>query len=388
MNSVKGNFSRYHDKTNYDNESNLSKSNNFLEIPTEQISFFNYSNDCCTCFVDIVDSTKNTNKIINSDSIRDYYSLFLNTMSSIIKNHNGKVIKNSGDSLLYYFPRTVDSNDELAFQDVIECGLEMITINDRLNLDLKKYNLPPIRYRISANYGRVEIAISPSSNSADLFGSSVNICSKINHLALSNELIIHSDLHKIIKNKSFYKDYFFRKIWRSYQEEEVDNTNHVVYSVNYTVEDKDKQKVVKDKIKRKIIENQLEKQNLTNTSFNILIVDDDEDILFTFNSIIREEGYNVQCFSNPIKALDHLLNQDLYFYHLILMDIRMPELNGIKLYSKIKAINPDIKVLIISALNAIDEVLSIFPEIKYSEIIRKPVEPDILVSKIGTILRY
>ncbi len=65
----------------------------------------------------------------------------------------------------------------------------------------------------------------------------------------------------------------------------------------------------------------------------------------------------------------------------------MPGINGIKLYSKIKAINPDIKVIFISALDAGDELLSIFPEIKSNEIIRKPVEPKNFLLKVKTILR-
>jgi DNA-binding response OmpR family regulator len=65
----------------------------------------------------------------------------------------------------------------------------------------------------------------------------------------------------------------------------------------------------------------------------------------------------------------------------------MPELNGIKLYSQLKILNPDVRVIFLSALNALEEVLSIFPEIKYSEIIRKPIEPEKLLSNIRSILR-
>ncbi len=104
-------------------------------------------------------------------------------MASIIKDHNGKVIKNAGDCLIYYFPKTVDSDvNESAFQDVLDCGLAMIDANSTLNEELSKNGLPPINYRISANYGKVELATSSNSNSVDLFGPTVNICSKINHL--------------------------------------------------------------------------------------------------------------------------------------------------------------------------------------------------------------
>ena len=57
------------------------------------------------------------------------------------------------------------------------------------------------------------------------------------------------------------------------------------------------------------------------------------------------------------------------------MDVRMPCINGIQLYSKIKIMNPDIKVLFLSALDGSEELLSIFPEVKPSEIIRKPIDP-------------
>jgi DNA-binding NarL/FixJ family response regulator len=57
-------------------------------------------------------------------------------------------------------------------------------------------------------------------------------------------------------------------------------------------------------------------------------------------------------------------------YDLAIIDIRMPELNGIQLYQMLKIINKNIKVLFISALDAADEILSMFPEIGSGSIIR------------------
>ncbi len=65
-----------------------------------------------------------------------------------------------------------------------------------------------------------------------------------------------------------------------------------------------------------------------NSSYNILLIDDDEDVLFTFESIIRNEGYNVTSYSDSNKALAHLSSLDPYYYDLIVTDIRMPVLNG------------------------------------------------------------
>src|ERR1044072_2112209 len=79
---------------------------NSIHSNSNQITFINQSHDYCVCFVDMVDSTKNTKGMICPDKIQGYYSVFLNTMSRIIRNHRGRVIKNSGDGLLYYFPMT------------------------------------------------------------------------------------------------------------------------------------------------------------------------------------------------------------------------------------------------------------------------------------------
>ncbi len=65
----------------------------------------------------------------------------------------------------------------------------------------------------------------------------------------------------------------------------------------------------------------------------------------------------------------------------------MPGINGIKLYSKFRIMNPNVKILFISALDAVSELLSLFPEINDSDILRKPVESQQLLDKINIALR-
>ena len=336
----------------------------------EQITSIDYSHSYCICFVDIVSSTKNICEMTESNKIQEYYSVFLNTMGSIIKSYNGSAVKNAGDGLLYYFPRTFDLKNEFAFRNALDCGLDMIEENEKLNQYYKNRGLSSINYRVSANYGRVELAMSLNSNSVDIFGSPVNMCSKINPSACLNQMIIHNDLHEVLKKTEFYNQYAFRNVSNH---QLYGDTNYIIFSV--------------DCRESKINNRFNKKQALANVSSNILIIDDDEDILFTFRAIIHSEGYHVDSYSSPYEALGHFSHMDPYFYDLVIMDIRMPELNGILLYSKIKAINPEVKVIFLSALNAIDEMLSIFPEIRPSEIIRKPIEPDVLLSKISSILQ-
>ena len=193
----------------------------------EEISFTGDSQNCCVSFVDIVDSTRITTvEIKKPEKIQRYYSIFINTMAAIARDFGANVIKNTGDSLIYYFPRTSDSTNISAFKGVIECGMTMIAVNPTINVKLKQELLPSLSYRISADYGRVEVAKSLTSTSEDLFGPTVSICAKINSMALPNKMVIGSDLYEKISSD---KDYDFVRI-EQYSIEGLKN-EYPVYSV-------------------------------------------------------------------------------------------------------------------------------------------------------------
>lgn len=369
-------------------ENNTYLSPNVGGLQDNQITFVNFSNNYCICIIDIIESTNNTCDILESKKIKQYYSVFLNTMTSIIKRHGGKVIKNAGDNLLYYFPRTMNQRNYLDFQDVIECGLSMIDAKDQLDLLLNLNGLPPINYRISASYGKVELAIVANSSSGDIFGTPVNICSKINHLASSNQMIIHRDLYQIMKEMPYFHDYVFEELNRKKGVDYSENNRDVytAYSV-HRLEDTNKQKEIENKILELHAERKRINQNKNNSSFNILLIDDDKDILFTYTSMIKNQGFTITSFSNPYEALNDFSTTNPYLYDLIIMDIRMPGINGIKLYSKFKVMNPNVKILFVTALDAVNELLSLFPEIKESDILRKPVESQQFLDKISTVVR-
>src|SRR6476469_4984555 len=221
------------DNNSHELTSSRSNSNFKSNFNDEQITFINYTHQYCVCIIDIVDSTTKTQMIASSEKIRQYYSIFLNTMASIIKYNNGKVNKNAGDCLIYYFPKTVDTvTNKSSIQDVLDCGLAMIEANSVLNANLNKNGLPSIDYRISGNYGKVELATSTNSNNVDLFGPTVNICSKINHLALPNEMVIYKDLYDIISKTSYFKDYIFKEINEVNDDDEYRQYSLSVYSVH------------------------------------------------------------------------------------------------------------------------------------------------------------
>ena len=123
----------------------------------QEISFTGDSQNYCICFIDIVDSTRNT-LILDAEKMKRYYSVFINIMAAIARDFNSVIIKNTGDSLIYYFPETSDSANMSAFKHVLECGLTMIAVHPIVNIKLNEEGLPSLDYRISADYGRADVA--------------------------------------------------------------------------------------------------------------------------------------------------------------------------------------------------------------------------------------
>jgi len=119
-------------------------------VVAEEISFTGGSQNCCVCFIDIVDSTRITTfEITDPQKIKRYYSTFINTMAALARDFDATVIKNTGDSVIFYFPKTTDfSTNMSAFKNVFECGLTMISVNPIINVKLQKEEgFPNISYR-------------------------------------------------------------------------------------------------------------------------------------------------------------------------------------------------------------------------------------------------
>lgn len=161
------------------------------------VAFSGLSKSYCIGLVDMVNSTKTSARMNEIDWGR-YYEIFLNSMAKILPNYGGKVIKNQGDSLLYYFPDT-DQSNKTAFANCIESSQIMIEEHDHICKELSGQNLPILDYRISLDYGKVVIMNTNNSFSVDLIGPPVNMCSKINHLASKNGVVIGGDLFENVR---------------------------------------------------------------------------------------------------------------------------------------------------------------------------------------------
>lgn len=81
-------------------------------------------------------------------------------------------------------------------------------------------------------------------------------------------------------------------------------------------------------------------------SKKILVVDDESDITFTLQSILEDNGFIVDIYTNPVSALR---NFQANSYDLILLDIKMPDMNGFELYNKMKEIDNRAKICFLTA---------------------------------------
>jgi len=167
------------------------------------VAFSGLANSYCVGIVDMVDSTKISSKM-NEIEWSQYYELFLNSMGRILPRFGGVVIKNQGDSLLFYFPESSKST-KYGFMSCLECSLAIIEEHDTICEDSKKQGLPCLNYRVSADYGRVVMMKSNNSPVQDLIGPPVNMCAKINHTAESNGSVIGGDLYSMVKPIDDYK---------------------------------------------------------------------------------------------------------------------------------------------------------------------------------------
>ena len=78
----------------------------------------------------------------------------------------------------------------------------------------------------------------------------------------------------------------------------------------------------------------------------ILLIDDEEDVLYSFKSVLSSQGYDVKPFRESKEALKYLfgLKNAFSMYDLAIIDIRMPDINGIQFYQILKVMNTNIKV--------------------------------------------
>jgi DNA-binding NtrC family response regulator len=118
----------------------------------------------------------------------------------------------------------------------------------------------------------------------------------------------------------------------------------------------------------------------------LLIVDDDSDIVQVLKLGLVRNGFSVEAFTDPQEALQSFKSH-AESYCLVLSDIRMPSLSGIQLSKKVKEVNPNVKVILMTAFEVRDSEFSkVFPSTHVDGFVQKPISIKDLIDKILTFI--
>ena len=118
------------------------------------------------------------------------------------------------------------------------------------------------------------------------------------------------------------------------------------------------------------------------------MVDDERDINYTFETLLEENGFMVDSFDNAVLALN---NFKAGLYDLVLLDIKMPEIDGFKLYEEMKKIDNKFKVCFLTASEMFYEQYRPTHSIIKGEdypVIQKPIKNEELIKQINEMLGF
>src|ERR671922_93682 len=122
------------------------------------------------------------------------------------------------------------------------------------------------------------------------------------------------------------------------------------------------------------------------TNKRILLVDDEQDVTYTIKKVLENNGFVVDSYNDPTLALS---NFRLGLYDLLLLDIKMPKIDGFELYQKMREIDRNVKVCFLTASELFYEEyrrLDAYPTLDKEYFIQKPIRTEELIRQLNEIL--
>ena len=120
---------------------------------------------------------------------------------------------------------------------------------------------------------------------------------------------------------------------------------------------------------------------------SVLIVDDEEDIANPLRQYLIDGGFDAVSFTSPLLAFEHFKHNP-YTYPIIITDLRMPGMSGIKLAIKIRETNDTAKIFMVTAFDPTDvESKPDYRQAKIEMIIQKPIKISQLKKMVEQVLQ-
>ena len=120
----------------------------------------------------------------------------------------------------------------------------------------------------------------------------------------------------------------------------------------------------------------------------ILVIDDEPDLTYTLKNILEDNEFEVDSFNDPILALN---NYKANLYDLVILDIKMPKMDGFELYIKLREKDPTVKICFLTATALLSEELKktrlvLGKTIGENYFIQKPIKTEDLIKKLTSIM--
>jgi DNA-binding response OmpR family regulator len=118
----------------------------------------------------------------------------------------------------------------------------------------------------------------------------------------------------------------------------------------------------------------------------ILLVDDEQDVIYAIKKVLENSGFVVDSYNDPTLALS---NFKLGLYDLLLLDIKMPKMNGFDLYQRIRKIDSNVKICFLTASELFYEEyrrVDAYPTLDKEYFIQKPLRTEELIRQLNEIL--
>ena len=115
----------------------------------------------------------------------------------------------------------------------------------------------------------------------------------------------------------------------------------------------------------------------------ILVVDDEPDANMTLRTLLEENGFKTDAYTDPLVALQSFRPGK---YDLLLLDIKMPKMDGFELYQKMKEIDNNVKVCFVTASELFYEEFRENRDIDEKYFILKPMKNEEMMKRINIIL--
>jgi DNA-binding response OmpR family regulator len=118
----------------------------------------------------------------------------------------------------------------------------------------------------------------------------------------------------------------------------------------------------------------------------IMVVDDEHDLTLFYRMSLEYHGFEVEAFNDPSQALSNFKTD---YYDLIILDIKMPNMDGFELYKEIKEKDPNVRACFLTASELYykefrsREYITLDKEL----FIRKPIENEELIQEIKRLIR-